>query len=212
MRRQTAKDDRARRRRTGGTPSRAQGVRQRAGGAFPRRRRRSPTGLPFLLRQAIPGLRRACSSLACAAYFPYASALAPALARLSQRVSLVSRRNPSGDRPPAAALECNRICETEYLVYEADRDTVSDLIFPSWLSGTSFLFFMDDCPSNRAPSDMESFAAQISPPTRAVPFTSTLSISASAVFEGQSSMKDSKEVQESQEGKIKSLTVSRSAS
>src|SRR3989304_3006018 len=33
MRRQTAKDDRARRRRTGGTPSRAQGVRQRAGGA-----------------------------------------------------------------------------------------------------------------------------------------------------------------------------------
>src|SRR4030042_4809747 len=30
----------------------------------------------------------------------------------SPRVSLVSRRNPSGDRPPAAALECQGICET----------------------------------------------------------------------------------------------------
>jgi len=99
MRRQTAKDDRARRRRTCGTPSRAQGVRQRAGGAFPRRRHRSPKGLPFLLRQAIPGLHRACSP----------------------RVSLVSRRNPSGNRPPAAALECNRICETENFVLRLVR-------------------------------------------------------------------------------------------
>src|SRR4030042_1271987 len=55
MRRQTAKDDRARRRRTSGTPSRAQGVRQRAGGAFPRRRRRSPKGLPFFCDKRSPG-------------------------------------------------------------------------------------------------------------------------------------------------------------
>src|SRR4030043_826833 len=76
MRRQTAKDDRARRRRTPGTPSRAQGVRQRAGGAFPRRRRRSPTGLPFLLRQAIPGLRRAGPAPALAGDRPSAPPLA----------------------------------------------------------------------------------------------------------------------------------------
>src|SRR4030067_642367 len=62
-------------------------------------RRRSPKGLPFLLRQAIPGLHRACSP----------------------RVSLVSRRNPSGNRPPAAALECNRICETENFVLRLVR-------------------------------------------------------------------------------------------
>src|SRR4030067_1313934 len=86
---------------------------------------------------------------------------------------MVKKRNEAG--ADAAALECNRICETEYLVYEADRDTVSDLIFPSWLSCASFLFFMDDCPSNRAPSDMESFAAQISPTTCALSFRSTLS-------------------------------------
>ena len=42
--------------------------------------------------------------------------------------------------------------------------------------------------------------------------TSKLSISEGALFEGQSSMKKRKEVPESQEGKIKSLTVSRSAS
>jgi len=103
MRRQTAKDDRARRRRTGGTPSRAQGVRQRAGGAFPRRRRRSPTGLPFLLRQAIPGLRRACSSLACAAYFPYASALAPALARLASGLPCLATKPFRGPAPCSGA-------------------------------------------------------------------------------------------------------------
>ncbi|MGZ8460046.1 MAG: bactofilin family protein [Candidatus Deferrimicrobiaceae bacterium] len=42
--------------------------------------------------------------------------------------------------------------------------------------------------------------------------TSKLSISEGALFEGQSSMKKRKEAPESQEGKIKSLTVSRSAS
>src|SRR4030065_221450 len=36
----------------------------------------------------------------------------------SPRVSLVSRRNPSGDRPPAAALECQGICETVHQVPE----------------------------------------------------------------------------------------------
>ena len=103
MRRQTAKDDRARRRRTGGTPSRAQGVRQRADGAFPRRRRRSPKGLPFLLRQAIPGLRRACSSLACAAYLPYASALAPALARLASGLPCLATKPFRGQAPCSGA-------------------------------------------------------------------------------------------------------------
>ncbi|MGZ8439570.1 MAG: bactofilin family protein, partial [Candidatus Deferrimicrobiaceae bacterium] len=42
--------------------------------------------------------------------------------------------------------------------------------------------------------------------------TAKLSISEGALFEGQSSMKKRKEAPESQEGKIKSLTVSRSAS
>ena len=42
--------------------------------------------------------------------------------------------------------------------------------------------------------------------------TAKLSISEGALFEGQSSMKNRKEAPESQEGKIKSLTVSRSAS
>lgn len=42
--------------------------------------------------------------------------------------------------------------------------------------------------------------------------TAKLSISEGALFEGQSSMKKRKEATESQEGKIKSLTASRSAS
>ena len=42
--------------------------------------------------------------------------------------------------------------------------------------------------------------------------TAKLSISEGALFEGQSSMKKRKEVPESQEGKIKSLAASRSAS
>ena len=42
--------------------------------------------------------------------------------------------------------------------------------------------------------------------------TAKLSISEGAMFEGQSSMKKRKEATESQEGKIKSLTASRSAS
>src|SRR4030043_31271 len=43
----------------------------------PSRRRRSPTGLPFLLRQAIPGLRRAGSALAWAGYLPAPTTLPP---------------------------------------------------------------------------------------------------------------------------------------
>src|SRR3989337_2907645 len=130
MRRQTAKDDRARRRRTGGTPSRAQGVRQRAGGAFPRRRRRSPTGLPFLLRQAIPGLRRACSSLACAAYFPYASVLAPALARLASGLPCLATKPFRGPAP------CSGARMPRYL---RDGALAKTSIIVDILEGTGFL-------------------------------------------------------------------------
>src|SRR4030066_71171 len=55
MRRQTAKDDRARRRRTGGTPSRAQGARQRAGGWFgPPQRRANAKGFARRYTGSIP--------------------------------------------------------------------------------------------------------------------------------------------------------------
>src|SRR3990172_1736829 len=95
MRRQTAKDDRARRRRTPGTPSRAQGVRQRAGGADRAAGAGRPQGCLFCCDKRFPGCVGRARRL-------------PA----SPRVSLVSRRNPSGDRPPAAAFECQVICET----------------------------------------------------------------------------------------------------
>ena len=55
MRRQTAKDDRARRRRTSGTPSRAQGVRQRAGGADRAAGAGRPTGCLFCCDKRSPG-------------------------------------------------------------------------------------------------------------------------------------------------------------
>src|SRR3989304_3115392 len=55
MRRQTAKDDRARRRRTGGTPSRAQGVRQRSGGADRAAGAGRPKGCLFCCDQRSPG-------------------------------------------------------------------------------------------------------------------------------------------------------------
>src|SRR4030067_1127829 len=107
--------------RAGGTPSRAQGVRQRAGGAFPRRRRRSPKGLPFLLRQAIPGLRRACSSLACAAYFPYASALAPALARLPPGLPFLPAEPLRG--PASSHVERTVRLASSIIVSEAFSET-----------------------------------------------------------------------------------------
>src|SRR3970040_1643939 len=55
MRRQTAKDDRARRRRTSGTPSRAQGVRQRSGGADRAAGAGRPKGCLFCCDQRSPG-------------------------------------------------------------------------------------------------------------------------------------------------------------
>ncbi len=57
------------------------------------------------------------------------------------------------------------------------RDAVSDATFPSLASD---LFFMTDCPSNRAPSDTASFAVQISPNTFALSFSST--VSAASMF------------------------------
>jgi len=111
MRRQTAKDDRARRRRTGGTPSRAQGVRQRAGGADRAAGAGRQQGCLFCCDKRSPG----CVGRARRSLVRRTSRTPPrSLLRLpaSPRVSLVSRRNPSGDRPPAAALECQGICET----------------------------------------------------------------------------------------------------
>src|SRR5512134_3287935 len=64
--------------------------------------------LPFLLRQAIPGLRRACSSLACAAYLKYASALAPALARLASGLPRLATKPSGGRLPGPPARERNR--------------------------------------------------------------------------------------------------------
>src|SRR3972149_5124001 len=55
MRRQTAKDDRAWRRRTGSTPSRAQGVRQRAGGADRAAGAGRPKGCLFCCDKRSPG-------------------------------------------------------------------------------------------------------------------------------------------------------------
>jgi len=111
MRRQTAKDDRARRRRTCGTPSRAQGVRQRAGGVDRAAGAGCQKGCLFCCDKRSPGyVGRARRSLVRRTYRtpPHSLLRLPA----SPRVSLVSRRNPSGDRPPAAALECQDICET----------------------------------------------------------------------------------------------------
>jgi hypothetical protein len=113
MRRQTAKDDRERRRRTTGTPSRAQGGRQRAGGAD----RAAGAGRPEICLFCCDQRSPACVGRARRSLVRRTDRTPPrSLLRLpaSPRVSLVSRRNPSGDRPPAAALECNRICETEY--------------------------------------------------------------------------------------------------
>src|SRR3989304_2649176 len=110
MRRQTAKDDRARRRRTSGTPSRAQGVRQRAGGAGGAAGAGRQKGCLFCCDKRSPGcvgrarrslVRRTCRTP------PRSLLRLPA----SPRVSLVSRRNPSGDRPPAAGLECRDLTE-----------------------------------------------------------------------------------------------------
>src|SRR3990170_5021834 len=114
MRRQTAKDDRARRRRTPGTPSRAQGVRQRAGGADRAAGAGRPQGCLFCCDKRSPG----CVGRACCLLVRRTDRTPPrSLLRLpaSPRVSPVPRRNPSGDRPPPAALECNRICEMEHL-------------------------------------------------------------------------------------------------
>ena len=110
MRRQAAKDDRARRRRTCGTPSRAQGVRQRAGGAD-RAAGAGRQGCLFCYDKRSPG----CVGRARRSLVRRTDRTPPrSLLRLpaSPRVSLVSRRNPSGDRPPAAGLECQGICET----------------------------------------------------------------------------------------------------
>jgi len=110
MRRQTAKDDRARRRRTNGTPSRAQGVRQRTGGAD-RAAGAGRQGCLFCCDKQSPG----CVGRARPSLVRRTQRTPPrSLLRLpaSPRVSLGSRRNPSGDRPPAAALECQDICET----------------------------------------------------------------------------------------------------
>src|SRR3970282_1838387 len=115
MRRQTAKDDRARRRRTGGTPSRAQGVRQRAGGADRAAGAGCQRGCLFCCAKRSPG----CIGCARRSLVRRTDRTPPrSLLRLpaSPRVSLVSRRNPSGDRPPAAALECQGICETVHLL------------------------------------------------------------------------------------------------
>src|SRR3990172_2835683 len=111
MRRQTAKDDRARRRRTPGTPSRAQGVRQRAGGTDRAAGAGRPQGCLFCCDKRFPG----CVGRARRLLVRRTDRTPPrSLLRLpaSPRVSLVSRRNPSGDRPPAAAFECQVICET----------------------------------------------------------------------------------------------------
>ncbi len=110
MRRQTAKDDRARRRRTNGTPSRAQGVRQRAGGADRAAGAGRQKGSLFCCDKRSPG----CVGRARRSLVRRTSHTPPrSLLRLpaSPRVSLVSRRNPSGDRPPAAVLECRNLRE-----------------------------------------------------------------------------------------------------
>ena len=95
MRRQTAKDDRARRRRTGGTPSRAQGVRQRAGGADRAAGAGRSGSCLFCCDKRSPG----CVGRARPSLVRRTGSTPPrSLLRLaaSPRVSLVSRRNHPG--------------------------------------------------------------------------------------------------------------------
>jgi hypothetical protein len=73
-----------------------------------RRRRSRDRRLPFLLRRAIPGLRRPCSSLACAAHGKCASALAPALGRLASGLPRLATKPFRGQAPTAVPLAANR--------------------------------------------------------------------------------------------------------
>src|SRR3989337_1006418 len=100
----------------------------------PSRRRRSPKGLPFLLRQAIPGLRRAGSALSCAAYLPYASALAPALARLASGLACLATKPFRGPAPRSrfVALLAPYCCEyasVARLAGAAHRRSRCDTVF-----------------------------------------------------------------------------------
>jgi len=99
MRRQTAKDDRARRRRTCGTPSRAQGVRQRAGGVDRAAGAGRQKGCLFCCDKRSPGYDgRARRSLVRRTY-PYASALVPALARLASGLPCLATKPFRGQAP-----------------------------------------------------------------------------------------------------------------
>src|SRR4030065_511182 len=108
---------------------RQQGARLRMGGDTPgffaEKKRRVPPvarSATKLERGGAPprgGAGRARRSLGRPTARPPPRSLLPFPA--SPRVSLVSRRNPSGDRPPAAALECQGICETVHWVPTGSR-------------------------------------------------------------------------------------------
>src|SRR4030067_810609 len=104
----------ARRAESDGAP-REQGARLRMGGDTPGLFAEKIRSVPLVARSATKRERRARArpgGLPRRGGGARPGALSRAFPRRTQRVSLVARQTPPGARPPAAALECQGICET----------------------------------------------------------------------------------------------------
>jgi hypothetical protein len=103
MHRQTEEDDRAQRGVLEARRSWAQGVRQRAGGADRAAGAGRERGCLFCCDKRSPGCVGRARREACAAYCKYASALAPALARLATGLPCLATKPFRGQAPSSGA-------------------------------------------------------------------------------------------------------------